>query len=157
RTRMKWTTLAGLLLAAPALARAESGAEWTYSVTYRGKPVSGAKVGLVPVSYPTAGEPHIDEVLFATTDSTGEARFRKPAGTPERNRARLLARDATNRGGYGLLLGEDVRHPPTMDLYDNTELTARVTDADGKPVSGLILKPVALGPESFARFGGRLV
>lgn len=136
-----------------ALAGTEPAAEWTYPVTYRGKPVAGAKVGLVLFTHPRLGEQKVGEPMFTTTGDKGEARFPKPAD-PSSSTARLLARDQSGRGGYGLLVGEDQRYPPTIELVDNTELTGRVTDADGKAVGGVRLTPVALGPESFVRFGG---
>lgn len=157
----------GLLTAAPgeppvapeaappaAPAAPDPDAEWTYAVTFRGKPVAGAKVGLVPHTYPIPGEPKAGEPIFATTDEKGEARFRKPAGFASPSFARLQARDQTGRGGYGSIFGGN-RYPPTIELLDNTTLTGRVTDADGKPVAGLKLAPVGLGPDTFARFGGR--
>lgn len=94
--------------------------------------------------------------VFTTTDGKGEARFSRPAGLSD-VAGRVLVRDAAGHGGYGGLYGEETRYPPVIELLDNTELTGRVTDAGGNPVPGLALKPVALGPESFARFGGRLI
>src|SRR5581483_1924454 len=114
-----------------------------------------AKVGLVVFTYPTPGEPKGGEPVFAATDAKGEVRVRKPAGLAAQHYVRFLARDRDGRGGYGTIFG-DRRHPPTIELLDNTTLTGRVTDAEGKPIAGLKLTPVALGPENFARFGGRL-
>jgi RNA polymerase sigma factor (sigma-70 family) len=132
----------------------ESTAEWTYPVTYRGKPVAGAKVALIPFTDRIPGETKAGEPIFTTADDKGEARFPRPAGLSFPY-ARLLARDATGHGGYGTLFGDDARFPPTIELLDNTELTGRVTDASGKAIAGLTLKLAALGPESFARFNGR--
>src|SRR5438132_11563722 len=115
---------------------------WIYPVTYRGKPVTGAKVGLVPFTRPMLGEQKAGEPMFTTTDAMGDARFPRTAD-PSFSAAHLLARDQSGRGGYGLLVGEDQRYPPTIELFDDTKLTGRVTDADGKAVRGLTLKPVA--------------
>jgi hypothetical protein len=139
----------------PAVARAEPAADWTYPVHYRGKPAVGAKVGFAPFTYPTPGEPKAGELLLTTTDDKGEARLPQRDDGTAPSFVRVLARDAAGRGGYGMLSGANGRFPPTIDLLENTELTGRLTDADGKPVPGLTLKPVALGPESFARFDGR--
>jgi hypothetical protein len=150
---MKRFTVAWLVLAATAAAGADPVADWTYSVTHKGKPAAGVKVGLVAVTYPTPGEPKSSDPVFATSDTKGDVWFRKPTGAGPGSHARLLARDADGRGGYGMLYGENGRYPPTVELHENAELTGRVMDTDGKPIAGLTLKPVALGPDSFARFG----
>jgi protocatechuate 3,4-dioxygenase beta subunit len=115
-----------------------------------------------PAHLPADRERVAGKTVFATTDDKGEARFPKPADVPSRVTAQVFARDAAGHGGFGLLFGEDQRHPPTVELLDNAELTGRVTDAAGKPVRGLRLRPVALGPENvaqhavnFARHGPR--
>ncbi len=147
--------VAWLLLAATTAVAADPPGEWTYPVVDRGKPAVGAKVGLILFTYPTPGEPKGGEPVFTTTDTTGEARFLMPKeSAPTGRYARLLARGKDGRGGYGMLYREEQRYPPVIDLLDNTELTGRVTDEDGKPIAGLKLKPVWLGPDSFARYGG---
>src|SRR5262249_45959283 len=92
---------------------AEPAAEWTYEVTYRGRPVAGAKVGLLLYTHPTPGESTPGEPIFATTDDKGEARFPIPADSSSRM-ARLLARDLTGHGGYGTMFGENQRQPSTL-------------------------------------------
>src|SRR5262245_13699216 len=91
---MRWLPVACLLMAVSALARAEPAADWTYPVTYQGKPVVGAKVELVPITYVTPREPKAGKPVFATTDDKGEVRFPKPADLPSLNHIRALARDA---------------------------------------------------------------
>lgn len=68
----------------------------------------------------------------------------------------MLARDKDGHGGYGSLFGGG-RNPATLELHDNSQLTGRVLDPAGKPIAGLKLKAVVLGPESFAAYGGRSV
>ena len=134
---MKRISVAWLVLAASTALAADPGENWTYPVTYRGKPAAGVKVALVAYSYPTPGE----------------VRFARPTNTSSPSFARLLARDAAGRGGYGTLYGKAGRYPPTIELRENAELSGRVTDTAGTPIAGLKLKPVALGPDSFVRYG----
>jgi hypothetical protein len=68
---MKRFSITFLLVATSAVAGAEPAGEWTYPVTYRDKPVAGAKVGLVVVTYATPAEPKAGEPIFATTDDKG--------------------------------------------------------------------------------------
>jgi protocatechuate 3,4-dioxygenase beta subunit len=146
---MRPTALIGLVFAG-AVAAAEP-AEWTYPVTHQGKPAAGVKVGMTAID-PSADSLKPSEPTFATTDAKGEVRFKKPAG--ESALARVLARDQAGRGGFGTLYGEG-RYPQTLELVGNAELAGRVLDDAGKPITGLKLKAVALGPESFAQYGGR--
>jgi hypothetical protein len=152
---MTWFPAACLVTILPAAALAKSGLEWTYPVTYRGNWVVGAKAALVPFSYPAPGESKAGEPVFTSTDEKGEARFPRPRDQTSPGYARVLVRDTIGHGGYGTLAGESWRHPLVIELLDNYSLSGRVADGAGKPIPGLTLKPVALGPESFARFGGR--
>jgi RNA polymerase sigma factor (sigma-70 family) len=133
---------------------------WEYSVTYNGKPVAGAKVGATPYTYPAytypaSGEATAGQTRFATTDDAGSFRVPKDIAAPGAT-VMILARDQAGRGGYGMLYGDN-KHPPTVELHDGVELTGRLTDVAGRPVAGLKLRPVALGPDSFGRFDGRMV
>jgi hypothetical protein len=150
---MKPLAVAGLVFAVALVTAAEPLGEWTYPVTYKGKPATGVKVGVIPADYSDPAAQKTGETVFATSDANGEVRFPKQAGF---TMARLLARDADGRGGFGTIHGGG-RYPATLELRENCELTGRVTDADGKPVAGLKLGPEALGPESFAQYGGRIV
>jgi RNA polymerase sigma factor (sigma-70 family) len=127
--------------------------EWTYTVTRKGKPVAGVRVGFATYDYTEPRNPKTGAFTFATSDHTGEARL-KATGSPPGVHA--LARDPDGRGGYGSL-HNGTRYPATLELHDNTELTGRILDTSEKPIPGLALKPVALGPESFARYGGQFV
>jgi protocatechuate 3,4-dioxygenase beta subunit len=138
-----------LLCGALAALAGDTPPTWEGIVSYKGKPVAGAKVGLLP----DAAIP--DKLLFATTDDKG--RFCFPTGTaPPMTFARVLVRDKAGRGGFGTL-GRFATAPPEIELHENAELAGRFTDAAGKPIPGLALKPVALGPGSFASYGGRPV
>ncbi len=147
--------LAALLLLAAASTRADGPpADWEYTVTYRGQPVAGVKVGLVELGHgPTFDRP-AGPPRFATTDAKGQLRMPRQDRDPNAL-ARVLARDRDGRGGYGTLYGSE-KYPPTLELRDAAELTGRVTDAGGKPVPGLKLTPVALGMEHFERYDSQM-
>ncbi|QJW99976.1 MSCRAMM family protein [Frigoriglobus tundricola] len=127
--------------------------EWTYPVTYKGKPVVGAKVGFVSVDFDAPLGSKAETSLFATSDDKGETRVKSTSGSDRY--ARVHARDKDGRGGYGVVFSRG-RSPDTLELSDNCERTGRVLDVTGKPVPGLKLKPVCLGPESVSATGGRI-
>jgi protocatechuate 3,4-dioxygenase beta subunit len=147
--------LAALLLLAAASARADGPpTDWEYTVTYRGQPAAGVKVGLVELGHgPTFDRP-AGTTRFATTDAKGQFRLPRQDRGPNAL-ARVLGRDRAGRGAYGTLYGTE-KYPPTLELRDAAVLTGRVTDAGGKPVPGLKLTPVALGIEHFARYDSQM-
>jgi hypothetical protein len=147
---MRSIALAAFLFALTAATAAEPPGDWTYTVTHRGKPAAGVKVGLTTLDFSDPNVPKSSDPVFTTSDEKGEVRFPKSGGSG--TSAGVLARDKDGRGGYGTLYGGS-RHPVALELHDNSELTGRVLDEAGKPIAGLKLKPAALGPESFARYG----
>lgn len=143
-------TAAVCLLFAATVAQDE--AQWSYTVTYKGQPVAGAKVCLVEHVFEWPGS-RPREPVFATADEKGVVHF--PRTDPSRGAlARVLARDVAGHAGFGTLWDGN-RNPLTLELHDTVSITGRVTDATGNPVAGLTRKPVALGPEKFRLFYGR--
>lgn len=121
---------------------------WQGLVTYQGRPVSHAKVGLMVLGT-LPGE---DKSLLARTDAEGRFQFDQASSV---NFVRVLIRAAGGTSGYVTL----TRYGDlsTTNLHDPSSVSARFIDAAGKAVAGLRVKPVALGPDNFARFGGRPV
>jgi hypothetical protein len=153
---MKWAAATWVLIFAPVVVLSQPRGEWTYQVTFHGKPVAGAKVRFEVYRRSLTGLEPTGQIAFDTTDENGQARFPAPSGTDPNESVRCLARDAKNRCGFGSIF-TGTRYPPTIELCDTVELTGRVTGADGKAIPNLTLKPAALGPENFARFGNRLI
>jgi hypothetical protein len=148
---MKMVVACCLALAASGIALADSDSEWTYKVTYHGKPVVGAKVHFQVHHRSVSYAETIEEPLFATSDGNGEVRFPKKDNVSLRDEGVFFARDTEGRRGFGKQI-RDMHFPLTIDLHDNTQCAGKVTDREGKPIPGLKLKAIALGSEMLNAF-----